>query len=447
MKKKFSLVVALLLLMPLFSFAATPEEEYTQGETEYKAENWPVALKLFQQSMKHNGGPVGNEIKYIEICEEEINKANYAEADELFNKATSKKQFQSAKKAFEKLGEYRDAQARVKKCDQRILGIDKVKVKIDNPNFDRDGEDTIKFSFDKNLMKKVKDLNVKTKESWLKIVNDNGTVTLTATRNEKPEARTATIEISGQYYDRDTTKTLIGSFITYCKVSQASNETVFLPVIKLASTTEGVETFAQAIQCNDDWKVSNNPTWVEAYKEGDALKLKYKASDAKRSGDLVIKTKTDGKEIKFCIVQEKYVPQPEPEPNPVDGQGGSSQIADEDLDAKIAKVNSSSVSDYSFGTTQVSTDQVKEILDLYELLKNHENLTVTIYGNTCSIGSEKANEKVGLERAENAKAFLVGLGIAEERISVASKGESSPVADNSTAKGRAKNRRLTFNVK
>ena len=45
------------------------------------------------------------------------------------------------------------------------------------------------------------------------------------------------------------------------------------------------------------------------------------------------------------------------------------------------------------------------------------------------------------------KAFLVGEGIAESRLTVKGYGESDPVDSNDTPAGRANNRRVTFNVK
>lgn len=459
MKKIFSTLLLVAFLMPLTVWAATDAEKqqnfdvaskaYKKAQNSQKISDYENALrKLNNFLILNEGKPIGNTSEMMEDCKLHI----YKNAVSLYNKAKSDtKTLKTAKDKFDNLSEYefKNAKAYADSCAKFLVGgANKVKLSNNSKSisFDNTGKSSETLVFEKisNISEMVKDLKIKTPD-WLNYkIEENGAITLTAKQNQTPKQREAFVMISGEINTaKNNSDPVMSGFITYCKVSQASNETVFLPVIKLTSTTKGVGTTYQAIQCNDNWDVSQNPTWVEAYKEGDALKLAYEASETKRSGDLVIKTKTDGKEIKFRIVQEEYVPQPivdEPKepvvPQPV-----------EDLDAKIAKVNSSSVSDYSFGTTQVSTDQVKELIDLYEVLKKDENATVTIYGNTCSIGSEKANEKVGLERAESAKAFLVNLGIAPERISAVSNGESAPVADNSTAEGRAKNRRLTFDVK
>ena len=52
------------------------------------------------------------------------------------------------------------------------------------------------------------------------------------------------------------------------------------------------------------------------------------------------------------------------------------------------------------------------------------------------------NFQIGLERANSVRNYLISKGIAGKRIEVESKGETYPIADNSTEEGRAKNRRV-----
>jgi outer membrane protein OmpA-like peptidoglycan-associated protein len=67
---------------------------------------------------------------------------------------------------------------------------------------------------------------------------------------------------------------------------------------------------------------------------------------------------------------------------------------------------------------------------------------VMIVGHTDSTGSDAANNQLSLNRAESVRDYMVGQGIAANRIQVSGKGESEPIADNTTADGRAKNRRV-----
>jgi OOP family OmpA-OmpF porin len=67
-------------------------------------------------------------------------------------------------------------------------------------------------------------------------------------------------------------------------------------------------------------------------------------------------------------------------------------------------------------------------------------------GHTDSVGSNAYNDKLSQRRAEAVKAYLVSKGIESGRLYTEGKGESQPVATNSTVEGRAKNRRVTIEV-
>jgi OOP family OmpA-OmpF porin len=75
------------------------------------------------------------------------------------------------------------------------------------------------------------------------------------------------------------------------------------------------------------------------------------------------------------------------------------------------------------------------------------NLEVIIaVGHTDSVGTDAYNQKLSVRRAEAVKAYLVSRGIEKNRVYTEGKGEKQPVADNKTAEGRAKNRRVEIEV-
>ena len=75
------------------------------------------------------------------------------------------------------------------------------------------------------------------------------------------------------------------------------------------------------------------------------------------------------------------------------------------------------------------------------------NLEVIIaVGHTDWVGSEAYNQRLSVRRAEAVKAYLVSKGIERNRIYTEGKGEKQPIADNRTAEGRAKNRRVEVEV-
>ena len=75
------------------------------------------------------------------------------------------------------------------------------------------------------------------------------------------------------------------------------------------------------------------------------------------------------------------------------------------------------------------------------------NLEVIIaVGHTDSVGTDAYNQKLSIRRSEAVKAYLVSKGIETNRVYTEGKGEKQPVADNKTAAGREKNRRVEIEV-
>ena len=75
------------------------------------------------------------------------------------------------------------------------------------------------------------------------------------------------------------------------------------------------------------------------------------------------------------------------------------------------------------------------------------NLEVIIaVGHTDSVGTDAYNQRLSVRRADAVKDYLVSKGIEKNRVYTEGKGEKQPVADNKTAEGRAKNRRVEIEV-
>ena len=85
--------------------------------------------------------------------------------------------------------------------------------------------------------------------------------------------------------------------------------------------------------------------------------------------------------------------------------------------------------------------------DVAAVMDEHAGIKkVRIEGHTDSDGSDKYNKKLSQDRADSVKAFLVKAGIDEERMEAVGYGEDKPIADNDTAEGKEKNRRVEFNI-
>ncbi len=98
-------------------------------------------------------------------------------------------------------------------------------------------------------------------------------------------------------------------------------------------------------------------------------------------------------------------------------------------------VNAATIKATSYGTLK----------DIGSVLKENSSLKVKIVGHTDSDGDGAANLDLSKRRAEAVKNMLVSeFGIDESRIQTEGKGEAQPVAPNTTAEGKAQNRRVEF---
>jgi OOP family OmpA-OmpF porin len=77
-----------------------------------------------------------------------------------------------------------------------------------------------------------------------------------------------------------------------------------------------------------------------------------------------------------------------------------------------------------------------------DTLKANPTMRVSVEGHTDAIGSEAYNLKLSERRADAVRDYMVSEGIDPSRISTEGFGKTRPVADNSTAEGRAENRRV-----
>lgn len=82
-------------------------------------------------------------------------------------------------------------------------------------------------------------------------------------------------------------------------------------------------------------------------------------------------------------------------------------------------------------------------LDHYaDFLTKYTNYSAKIVGYTDSRGSAKYNQKLSQKRAEAVVAALINRGVKASQLQSSGMGEANPVADNTTANGRAQNRRI-----
>ncbi len=93
------------------------------------------------------------------------------------------------------------------------------------------------------------------------------------------------------------------------------------------------------------------------------------------------------------------------------------------------------------------TANAKTILDnVGDELKAYPSIKVEVAGHTDAKGSDEYNQKLSESRAASVMAYLVKLGIADERLTTVGYGEAQPIADNDTDEGRELNRRVELRI-
>ncbi len=101
---------------------------------------------------------------------------------------------------------------------------------------------------------------------------------------------------------------------------------------------------------------------------------------------------------------------------------------------------------FASGSTQLATSSLPELDKIANILKN-DTTRIEIAGFTDNTGSVEANERISLERADTVRNYLIQKGVSATRLISQGYGPSSPIADNSTAAGRKKNRRVELQIK
>ncbi len=134
-------------------------------------------------------------------------------------------------------------------------------------------------------------------------------------------------------------------------------------------------------------------------------------------------------------VAEAPAPAPMPAPAPAPAPVPTSE-----------KVSFAAEALFDFNKSAVKPEGKAALDDLLNKLQGMNTEVMVTVGHTDSVGSDKYNQKLSIKRAEAVKAYIVSKGVDASRVYTEGKGESQPIADNKTAAGRAKNRRVTVEV-
>ncbi|CAI8004943.1 Peptidoglycan-associated lipoprotein [Geodia barretti] len=80
-------------------------------------------------------------------------------------------------------------------------------------------------------------------------------------------------------------------------------------------------------------------------------------------------------------------------------------------------------------------------------MSDDPNLSLTLEGHTCNIGTSEYNQALGERRATSVRDYLTSRGIAASRLQTVTFGEERPLHDNAREETRRLNRRAAFVVR
>ncbi|EMN49878.1 OmpA family protein [Leptospira interrogans str. L1207] len=106
----------------------------------------------------------------------------------------------------------------------------------------------------------------------------------------------------------------------------------------------------------------------------------------------------------------------------------------------------SNVIRFEKNSIQIHKESRPSLNRLARWMKQDSSIRVKVIGHTSLEGSEDANQKVSLLRAQTVRNYIAGNGISRDRFEIIPKGASVPIGDNSKEEGKEMNRRVELRI-
>jgi len=109
-------------------------------------------------------------------------------------------------------------------------------------------------------------------------------------------------------------------------------------------------------------------------------------------------------------------------------------------------LNMSSNISFSTGSADLNANIFPVLDSVSKVIRKYDKTLVEAAGHTDSVGSAESNQSLSERRANTVAQYLISRGVARDRAIIIGAGENMPMADNSSAEGRALNRRVELSL-
>jgi outer membrane protein OmpA-like peptidoglycan-associated protein len=101
---------------------------------------------------------------------------------------------------------------------------------------------------------------------------------------------------------------------------------------------------------------------------------------------------------------------------------------------------------FATGSSKLLASSNKGLNDVVKIMQENADMKLSIDGHTDNTGTAEKNQTLSQARADAVKNYFVGKGIDASRMTATGHGQDLPIADNKTAAGRQKNRRVELKL-
>ncbi len=101
---------------------------------------------------------------------------------------------------------------------------------------------------------------------------------------------------------------------------------------------------------------------------------------------------------------------------------------------------------FSQGKANIDPNSFSELDEIAQMMKEQSKIVIQLEGHTDNVGSSKANMELSEKRVEAVKKYLVGKGVAKDRVKTKAFGGSQPLRNEMTPEARSLNRRVEMRI-